>query len=82
MQQKLVRKGHVFNFPITHIHRPPVDVKTGRRQLEIREPHRMHVQNLKKKIKINPNAIIVPFIVMVDPIEKQAQQNYVMLIEK
>ena len=82
MQRKLVRKGHVFNLPITHIHRPPVDVKKGRRSLEIREPHRMHVQNLKKKIKINPNAIIVPFIVMVDPIEKQAQQNYVMLIEK
>ena len=22
MQRKLVRKGHVFNLPITHIHRP------------------------------------------------------------
>ena len=29
MQWKLVRKGHVFNLPITHIHRPPVDMKTG-----------------------------------------------------
>ena len=51
MQRKLVRKGQVFNFPITHIHRPPVDVKTGRRPLEIREPHRVHVQNLNKKMK-------------------------------
>ena len=69
MQRKLVRKGHVFNLPITHIHRPPVDVKTGRRQLEIREPHRMHVQNLKKKMNLNPHATVVPFIVMVDPEE-------------
>ena len=38
MQRKLVRKGHVFNLPITHIHRPLVDEKIGRRLLEIREP--------------------------------------------
>ena len=86
MQRKLVRKGHVFNLPITHIHRPPVDEKTGRRPLEIREPHRMHVQNLKKKMKINPHATVVPFIVMVDPeecptiesfdVRKHDQYNY------
>ena len=69
MQKKLVRKGHVFNLPITHIHRSPVDDKTGRRSLEIREPHKLHVQNLKKKRKINPHATIVPFIVIVDPNE-------------
>ena len=69
MQWKLVRKGHTFNFPRTHIHRPPVDVKTRRRTLEIREPHRMHVQNLKKKMKINRHVTVVPFIVMVDPEE-------------
>ena len=28
MQKKLVRKGQVFNLPITHIHRPLVDVNT------------------------------------------------------
>ena len=39
MQCKLVRKGQVFNLPITHIHRPLVDVKTGRRPLHISEPH-------------------------------------------
>ena len=82
MQLKLVRKAHVFNLPITHIHRPLVDVKTGRRSLEIREPHRMHVQNLKKKI----HATVVPFIVMVDPeecptiesfdVRKHDQYNY------
>ena len=81
-----MRKGHVFNLPITQIHRPPVDEKTGRRQLEIREPHRMHVQNLKKKMKINPHATVVPFIVMVDPeecptiesfdVRKHDQYNY------
>ena len=86
MQRKLVRKGQVFNLPITHIHRPPVDAATGRRPLEIREPHRMHVQNLKKKMKINPHATVVPFIVMVDPeecdntedfdIRKHDQYNY------
>ena len=69
MQHKLVRKGQIFNLPITHIHLPPIDEKRGRRQLEIREPHRMHVQNLKKKMKINPHATVVPFIVMVDPEE-------------
>ena len=67
MQKKLVRKGQVFNLPITHIHRPPIDVKTGERLLEIRQPHKLHVQNLKKKMKINPHATTVPFIVMVDP---------------
>ena len=66
MQKKLVRKGQVFNLRITHIRRPLVDVNTRRRPLEIREPHRMHVQNLKKKMKINSHATIIPFIVMVD----------------
>ena len=66
MQKKLVRKGQVFNLPITHIHQPPIDAKTGRHPLEIREPHKLHVQNLKKKMKINPQAMIVPFIFMVD----------------
>ena len=43
MQKKLIRKGQVFNLPITHIHRPPVDTKSGRRPLEITEPHKLHV---------------------------------------
>ena len=76
MQRKLVRKGQVFNLPITHIHRPPIDEKTGRRPLEIREPHRMHVQNLKKKMKINPHATVVPFIVMVDPEECETIEDF------
>ena len=62
MQKKLVRKGHVFNLPITHIHHPPVDDKVGRRPLEIREPHKLHAQKLKKKMKINPHATVVPLI--------------------
>ena len=45
----------------------PVDPETGRRLLVIREPHVVHVQNLKSKMKINPHATIVPFLVMVDP---------------
>ena len=69
MQKKLVRKGQVFNLLITHIHRPPIDVKSGQCPLQIQEPHKLHVQNLKKKMKINPHATIVPFIVMVYPEE-------------
>ena len=86
MQKKLLEKGQVFNLSIIHIHQPPVDVKSGRRQLEIREPRKLHVQNLKKKMKINPHATIVPFIVMVDPeecatidafdVRKHEQYNY------
>ena len=64
---KLVRKGQLFHLPICSIHRPPVDPESGRRPLEIREPHAVHVQNLKRKMKINPHATIVPFLVMVDP---------------
>ena len=37
--------------------------------MEIREPHKLHVENLKKKMNINPHATVVPFIVMVDPLE-------------
>ena len=44
---KLVRKGQLFHLPICSIHRPPVDPESGRRPLEIREPHAVHVQNLK-----------------------------------
>ena len=69
MKKKLVRNGQVYNLPITHIHRPPVDPITGRRPMEIREPHKLHVQNLKRKMKINPHATVVPFIVLVDPDE-------------
>ena len=43
VQKKLIRKGQVFNLPITLIHRSPVDAKSGRRPLEIREPHKLHV---------------------------------------
>ena len=64
---KLVRKGQLFHLPISSIQRPPIDPETGRRTLEIREPHAVHVQNLKSKMKINPHATVVPFLVMVDP---------------
>ena len=66
-KSKLVKKGHIFTLPITLVNRPPVDPVSGRRPLEIREPHNLHVQNLKKKMKINPHATVVPFLVMVDP---------------
>ena len=66
MKKKLVWKGQVFNLPITRIHHPPINAKSGRQPLEIREPHKLCVQNLKKKMKINPHATVVPFIVMVD----------------
>ena len=66
IQRKLVRKGQVFSLSITHIHRPAIDEKTRLRPLEIREPHKLDIQNLKKKMKINPHATVVPFIVMVD----------------
>ena len=59
-------KGQLFHLPITSIQRPPIDPLTGRRPLEIREPHVVHVQNLKSKMKINPHATVVPFLVMVD----------------
>ena len=46
----------------------------------------MHIQNLKKKMKINPHAKVVSFIVMVDPeecptiesfdVRKHDQYNY------
>ena len=84
MQKKLVRKGQVFNLPITHIHRPPIDVNTRRRPLEIRGPHKVHVQNLKKKNKSTCH--ICTIIVMVDPdecatidlfdVRKHDQYNY------
>ena len=66
MKSKLVKKGQNFTFPMTLVNRPPIDPSTRRRSLEIREPHNMHVQNLKKKMKINPHATVVPFLVMVD----------------
>ena len=75
-QKKLVWKGQVFNLPITHIHRPPIDEKSRCRPLEIREPHKLHVQNLKKKMKINPHATVVPFIVMVDPDECSCLEDF------
>ena len=40
---------------------------TGRWPLEVRAPHSLHVKILKAKMKINPHAIIVPFIVLVYP---------------
>ena len=66
VKTKLVPKGQLFHLPITSIHHPPIDPETGRRPLEIREQHSGHVQNLKSKMKINPQAIVVPFLVMVD----------------
>ena len=29
MRKKLVRNGHLYNFPITHIHRPPIYPRTS-----------------------------------------------------
>ena len=43
IHRKVVWKGKVFNLPITHIHRPPLDENTGCFHLEIREPHKLHV---------------------------------------
>ena len=52
MKSELAKKGHIFTFPITLINRPPVDPIIEQRPLAIREPHNMHVQNLKMKMKI------------------------------
>ena len=60
-------KGKLFHLPLCSIHRPPIDLELGRQPLEIREPHAVHVQNLKSKMKINLHATVVPFLVMVDP---------------
>ena len=72
--------------PITHIHRPLIDTKSGQRPFDIREPYKVHVQNLKKKMKINLHASVVPFIVVVDleecpdidvfDVRKHEQYNY------
>ena len=64
---KLVQKGQLFHFPICSIQRPLVDPLRGRQSLQIREPHVVHVQNLKSKMKINLHATVVPFLAMVDP---------------
>ena len=63
-----------------------MDESTRNCPLGIREPHKLHVQNLKKKMKINPHATVVPFIVMADPdecskledfdVKKHDQYNY------
>ena len=42
-KNKLVRKGQLFHLQICSIHRPPVDPKSGRRPLEIREPHAVNI---------------------------------------
>ena len=44
--------------------------------MEIRETNKLHVQNLKKKMKINPHATVVPFIVMVDPDECSKLEDF------
>jgi hypothetical protein len=66
MKSKLIKKGHIFTLPITIINWPPIDPTIGRRTLEIREPHNLHIQDLKKKMKMNSHAIVVTFLVMVD----------------
>ena len=44
-KNKLVHKGQLFHLPISSIHWPSVDTETGRRPLEIREPHVVHVDH-------------------------------------
>ena len=46
---------------------PHTNLKIGRQPLEVRAPHTLHVKIKKAKMKINPHAIVVPFIVLVDP---------------
>ena len=43
VKTKLVHKGQLFHLPITSIQRPLIDPLMGRRPLEIREPHVVHV---------------------------------------
>eukprot|EP00249_Psilotum_nudum_P025153 c29393_g2_i1 orf=3-398(-) len=50
-----------FEIQVSRLHRPPIDPQTGRRPLEVREPHPLHVSNLRAKMKINPFANVVPF---------------------
>ena len=66
VKTKLVHKGQLFHLPICFIQQPSIDPETWRQALEIREPHLVHVQNLKRKMKINPHATVVPFLVVAD----------------
>ncbi|MCO5600319.1 hypothetical protein L7F22_054429 [Adiantum nelumboides] len=52
--------------PISVIERPPVDPHTGKRSLEVCAVIEQHVHNLKFKMKIKPNVIVLPLLVLVD----------------
>ena len=46
--------SRTFLIQMKQLQRPPVDPEIGRRTLEVRPPHALHVSNLKAKMKINP----------------------------
>jgi hypothetical protein len=50
-----MKKGRILTLPIKIINRLPIDPDTERMPLERRESHKLHVQNLEKKEKINPH---------------------------
>ena len=57
VKTKLVRKGQLFHLSISSIQRPPIDLVTGRRALEIREPHSVHVENFKSKMLLTLSTV-------------------------
>ena len=51
------RQGQLSDWPICSIHKLLVDHETGRRPLEIIKPHVVHMQHLKRKMKINRHLV-------------------------
>lgn len=43
IKSKVTKKGQLFTLPITILNRPIIDPNIGRRPLEVREPHNLHV---------------------------------------
>ncbi|KAI5059576.1 hypothetical protein GOP47_0025895 [Adiantum capillus-veneris] len=64
-QNNIVDPLPIF-LPISVIECPPVDPYTRKRPLEVRAVIEQHVHNLKFKMKNNPNAIVLPLLVLVD----------------
>ncbi|KAJ7526019.1 hypothetical protein O6H91_17G078100 [Diphasiastrum complanatum] len=76
IQNERLVSSKTMELHIKQLERPLIDPVTGTRPLEVREPHDLHVHNLKSKMKIHPLANVLTFIVMVDPVQCSRKASF------
>ena len=72
MKTNLIEGGRSFQLNVSQIY----NTYEGQFKYQIRNPHHLHVHNLKTLMRYNPYAHVVDYVLLVDPIHVPNKETF------